>query len=453
MPESTIKQAAFFDDESFALSLDASDVIAPLRAEFHIPPTHAAWAGLSADLVRGDPLAPSIYMTGNSLGCMPRSARQMLMGQLDDWAGLGVEGHVHGRDPWLPYHESLRGPLARIVGAKEHEVVAMNSLTVNLHVLMTSFYRPTRERFRIMIEDAAFPSDSHAVMSQARLHAASAGFDVREAIVRLKPREGEHTLRTQDVLDAIAREGSSLALVMLGGVNYLTGQWFEMEPITRAARSAGAVCGWDLAHAAGNVPVKLHEWGADFAAWCSYKYLNSGPGAVAGAFVHERHLARTDLQQFAGWWGNDPTTRFQMGPDFVPVASADRWQLSNPPIFALTPVKASAAIFDRAGMEKLREKSLRLTGYLAWLIDGINRDAPASRQIGVLTPREPAQRGCQLSLVLPGEARRSFEALRARGVVCDFRSPNVVRVAPVPLYTSYHDVWRLGLALRNGTSK
>ncbi len=443
---------SYLNQESFALAQDAKDELASFREEFHIPRTHAAWAGLNADLVRGDASAPCIYMTGNSLGCMPRRAREMLMGQLDDWAGLGVEGHLHGRDPWLPYHESLRGPLSRLVGALEREVVAMNSLTVNLHVLMTSFYRPTPARFKIMIEDAAFPSDSHAVASQARLHTAAHGHDPASAIVRLRPRDGEATLRTEDVLSAIEREGPALALVMLGGVNYLTGQWMQMEPITRAARAAGAVCGWDLAHAAGNVPLRLHDWGADFAAWCSYKYLNAGPGAIAGAFVHERHLARTDLVQFAGWWGNDPSTRFAMGPEFVPVASADRWQLSNPPIFSMTPVKASLELFDRADITRLRAKSLRLTGYAEWLIDQINASISASghgasRQIGILTPRDPAQRGCQLSLVLPGDARRAHDGLKARGVICDFRSPNVVRVAPAPLYTTFHDVWRLGRAL------
>jgi kynureninase len=441
----------YSNDESFALAQDAADPLAPLRAEFHIPRAHAAWAGLPADLVRGDATAPSIYMTGNSLGAMPRKAREMLMHQLDDWAGLGVEGHLHGRDPWLPYHESLRAPLARLVGALEREVVAMNSLTVNLHVLMTSFYRPSPTRYKIMIEDAAFPSDSHAVQSQAYLHINDHGHNPAEAIVRLRPRAGESTLRTDDILAAIEREGPSLALVMLGGVNYLTGQWLDMRPITAAARACGAICGWDLAHAAGNVPMRLHDWGADFAAWCSYKYLNSGPGAIAGAFVHERHLARTDLPQFAGWWGNDPATRFAMGPDFVPVASADRWQLSNPPIFSMTPVKASLELFDRAGIDQLRAKSIRLTGYAEWLIDQINdqinANAPASNRIGILTPRDPDRRGCQLSLVLPGDARRAHDGLKARGVVCDFRSPNVVRVAPTPLYTSFHDVWRLGQAL------
>lgn len=407
----------FRADEAFARELDARDPLAAFRAEFLIP-----------DLGTG---TPAVYLTGNSLGCQPRAVGELLASELEDWAKLGVEGHLHGRDPWLPYHEQFRGPLSRLVGATEREVVAMNSLTVNLHFLMVSFYRPSADRFKIIIEDTAFPSDSYAVASQASFH----GFDPSRAIVRLKPRDGEHTLRTEDVVASIDREKP--ALVMLGGVNYLTGQWFDMPAITTAGKRAGAVVGWDLAHAAGNVPVKLHDWNADFAAWCSYKYLNSGPGAIAGAFIHEKHLADASLPRFAGWWGNDPKTRFRMGPNFVPTPSADAWSMSNPPIFSLTPLKASLALYDRATMPRLREKSLRLTGYLEFLLS-----SRKARGLSVLTPADPAARGCQLSLVVPGMSREIQQQLLKRGVVCDFREPNVVRAAPVPLYNSFHDVWR-----------
>jgi kynureninase len=340
------------------------------------------------------------------------------------WKGI-CTGEIRG------YHEQFRAPLGRLVGATEREVVAMNSLTVNLHLLMASFYRPTPDRFSIIIEDTAFPSDSYAVASQASFH----GFDPHRAVVRLRPRVGERVLRTEDVVGLIERERP--ALVMLGAVNYLTGQWLDMAAITAAGHRAGAAVGWDLAHAAGNVPMRLHDWGVDFAAWCSYKYLNAGPGAIAGAFVHEKHLARTDLPRLCGWWGNDPATRFRMGPDFVPVASADAWSLSNPPIFSLTPLKASLDLFDRATMPALRAKSVRLTSYMESLL------APRrAKGLEILTPAEPSARGCQLSLVVPGMSREIQRRLLERHVVCDFREPNVVRAAPAPLYNSYHDVWR-----------
>lgn len=443
--------------EAYAIDLDRADTLAHFRDRFALPPASAAMAGLSgwsrADAACKDTSEPrAIYLTGNSLGAMPKAARELINQQLDDWSLLGVEGHVHGRDPWLPYHEQFRAPLARLVGARPHEVVCMNSLTVNLHLLMASFYRPTSERYAIIIEDTAFPSDSYAVMSQARFHARAQGFDLTTAIIRQKPREGEATLRTEDIEAVIAREGPRVALVMLGAVNYLTGQWFDMERITRAAHSVGALCGWDLAHAVGNVPMRLHDIGADFAAWCSYKYLNSGAGAIAGAFVHETHVADKSLPQFAGWWGNDPATRFKMGPEFSPVASADRWQLSNPPIFAMIPIKASLALFEEAGIDRLRAKSLQLTGLLQALIDLINVARPAADQIKVLTPRDPQARGCQLSLVMPGDAKQTFAALQRAGVICDFREPNVIRAAPVPLYTRFIDVWRFAHALDQATS-
>ncbi len=420
--------------EAAALALDRADPLAECRGWFHIPPAAAAWAGEAAGGSHAvDANAPSIYLVGNSLGCQPKSVRGAIEQELLDWERLGVEAHMHGKHPWLAYHEELREPAARLVGALPSEVCMMNSLTVNLHFLMASFYRPTRERFKIVIEDSAFPSDSYAVGSQAGFH----GLDPASAVVRLKPRDGEHALRTEDTLAFLEREGKSVALMLLGGVNYLTGQWFDMEALTVAGHKAGAMVGWDLAHAAGNVPLKLHDWGADFAAWCTYKYLNSGPGAIAGAFVHERHLARRDLVQFAGWWGNDPGTRFKMGPDFVPRLTADRWAVSNPPIFSLTPVRESLGIFDKVGMAALREKSLKLTGYLEGLLDGL----PSGR-VTSLTPRDSASRGCALSLVFHRGSREAFSELKRHGVICDFREPNVIRAAPVPLYNSFHDVWK-----------
>jgi kynureninase len=418
--------------EAAALALDRADPLAHCRDWFHIPPARAAWAGDPAG-GETDPEAAAIYLVGNSLGCQPKAVRAAIEQELTDWQHLGVEAHLHATHPWVHYHEEMRDHAARLVGAVPSEVCMMNSLTVNLHMLMATFYRPTRERSRIVIEDSAFPSDSYAVQSQARFH----GFDPADAVIRLRPRQGEHTLRTEDISAFLEREGRSVALLLLGGVNYLTGQWFDMPAITSAGRAAGAIVGWDLAHAAGNVPLSLHDWSVDFAAWCTYKYLNSGPGAIAGAFVHERHLARTDLVQFAGWWGNDPATRFKMGPDFVPRHTADRWAVSNPPIFSLTPVRESLAIFDRVGMPALRAKSLKLTGYLESLLATLPPGLVTS-----LTPGDPAQRGCALSLVFSRGSREAFAALKRRGVICDFREPNVIRAAPVPLYNTFHDAWK-----------
>lgn len=436
--------------EAFALALDQRDPLRPFRDRFLIPRAEDISPGTS-------PRGQCVYLTGNSLGLQPAAVKEALLTELDDWARLGVEGHTHARHPWLPYHEPLRAPLARLVGAHEHEVVAMNTLTVNLHLLLLSFYRPTTERSRIIIEDSAFPSDSYAVESQAALH----GLNPADTVIRLRPRDGETALRTRDILEAIDRAGPRLALVMLGGVNYLTGQFFDIPAITRAAHDAGAMAGWDLAHAAGNVPLRLHDWNADFAVWCSYKYLNSGPGAVAGAFVHERHCANRALPQLAGWWGNDPLTRFHMQPGFVPVERADRWALSNPPIFSLAPVRVSLSIFDEAGgLPALRAKSLALTAYLEYLLTGQAAPAPGFAPpattppaplsgLRVLTPTDPAQRGCQLSLAIdPARVRSVLGALKHEGVVCDFREPDVIRAAPVPLYNSFHDVWRFARTLR-----
>lgn len=419
-----------------AKELDARDPLAPYRAEFCIPrvgdvtPTRRSEAG------------ECVYLVGNSLGLMPKATRAAVVQELDDWARLGVEGHFHAQHPWYPYHEELRAGLAHVVGAQEKEVVAMNSLTTNLHLLMASFYRPTRERFKIVIEDGAFSSDSYAVQSQVEWHARHAGFDAGAGLVRLCPRAGESTLRTADILETIDREKDSIALLMLSGVNYLTGQRFDMEAITAFARARGIVVGWDLAHAAGNVELALHDWGCDFAAWCHYKYLNSGPGAVAGAFVHERHLGDATMPRLAGWWGNDPATRFRMEPTFIPVARADAWALSNPPVLALAPVRVSLGIFARATMASLCAKSRALTEFADALLRGVEGAK-------VVTPVEATARGCQFSLRFDREARGVHEALGAAGVVADFREPDVIRVAPVPLYNSFGDVARLALVLRD----
>jgi kynureninase len=411
------------------------------RDLFHIP------------LAGGGGYAEVAYLAGNSLGLQPKATRGELIEELDAWATLGVEGHLEAARPWLPYHESLTEPAARLVGALPAETVVMNSLTVNLHLLMVSFYRPVGRRNRIVIEDSAFPSDSYAVRSQTRFH----GLDPDESVVRLRPRPGEDTLRTEDVVGYLEREGRRVALVLLGGVNYLTGELMDIPAITTAGRAAGATVGWDLAHTAGNVPLALHEWGVDFAAWCSYKYLNSGPGALAGAFVHERHLGDPAIQRFEGWWSTDPATRFEMTPVSRPQPTADAWQVSNPPILAMGPVRTSLQIFDKVGMSALRERSKRLTGYLHRLLDGITvasgsrppaRGTP-DRPITVVTPSHPARRGCQLSVRIGrGGAPGLTKRLRHEyGVVADAREPDILRLAPVPLYSTYHDCWRAADAL------
>ncbi|WP_240938085.1 kynureninase [Nocardioides sp. JQ2195] len=413
-------------DEEGARALDAGDP--SQRDQFLVPPVPDR---------PGEELA---YLAGNSLGLQPRVTAQRLTAELDDWARLGVEGHLEAERPWLPYHELLREPAARLVGARPVEVVAMNSLTVNLHLMMLSFYRPTPERHAIVIEDTAFPSDSYAVRSQAALH----GFDPDEAVIRLRAREGEAGLRSEDVVTFLREKGDTVALVLLGGVNYYSGEFLDIPAITRAGHDAGAVVGWDLAHAAGNVPLQLHDWDVDWAAWCTYKYLNSGPGAIAGAFVHERHLADRSLPRLEGWWSTDPATRFAMGPEVTPVASADAWQLSNPPILAMAPVLASLEMFDEVGIETLRARSERLTAYLEQALDDLCGD----RALEIITPRDPARRGSQLSVrLLADDAGDVARALRERGVIADARQPDVIRLAPVPMYCGYHDCWRAARAL------
>ena len=406
-----------------AKTMDASDDLRSFRQRFHFPQS-----------IAGD---EPIYFTGNSLGLTPKKAREYVDQELDDWARFAVEGHMNARNPWLPYHEFLNEQMADIVGAKPAEVVVMNSLTVNLHLLLVSFYRPTPERHKIVIEKGAFPSDQYAVTSQIKFH----GLDPKTSLVELTPREGETTLHTEDMIERIEREGDAIALVMLGGVNYYTGQAFDMKAIAKAGHKAGALVGFDLAHAAGNISLRLHDWDVDFAPWCSYKYLNGGPGAVGGLFVHERHATAFDLPRFAGWWGHDKETRFLMGPEFKPLAGAEGWQISNPPILQMAALRSSLEIFAEAGMDKLVAKSRRLTGYLEEQLRGIGSDS-----ISVITPSDTLQRGCQLSIRVGDKGLH--ERISKRGIYTDWREPDVIRAAPVPLYNSFEDVRRFASILK-----
>ncbi len=400
-----------------AAALDAADPLTRFRDQFHIP--------------RRESGEEVVYFTGNSLGLQPRRVRGYIEQELRDWETLGVEGHARAKHPWMPYHEFLTGQMADVVGAKPIETVVMNSLTVNLHLLLISFYRPSGERRKVMIEKGAFPSDRYAIEAQIKLH----GLDPASDLIELEPRDGEATLRTEDIIAAIEREGPSLAMVLFGGVNYYTGQAFEMREITAAGHAVGAVVGFDLAHAAGNLELKLHDWGVDLAVWCSYKYLNGGPGAVGGAFVHERHADCPDIPRLAGWWGHDKATRFLMGPKFIPIAGAEGWQISNPPILQMASLRASLEIFAEAGMSALRERSVRLTAYLEQMLAAIDDD-----RISVITPTDPRQRGCQLSIRVKNADKSLFAAISERGVVADWREPDVIRVAPVPLYNSFGDI-------------
>lgn len=413
-----------------AAAMDAADPLSAYRERFHVPKT------------AGDD--DVIYFTGNSLGLQPKTTRGYVDQELEDWAKLGVEGHLHAKNPWLPYHEFLTEPMARIIGAQAIETVVMNALTVNLHTLLVSFYRPTAERYKIVIEKGAFPSDQYAVKSQILSHSPAKTQSRKEDhLIELAPREGETTLRTEDIIEAIEREGDDIALVMLGGVNYYTGQAFDIEAISEAGHRVGAVVGFDLAHAAGNLDLKMHDWGADFAVWCCYKYLNGGPGAVGGAFVHEKHSRSFDLPRFAGWWGHDKETRFLMGPEFRPIAGAEGWQISNPPILQMAALRASLEIFDEVGMTALAERSRRLTGYLEWLVDSIG-----DGRISIITPRDAEQRGCQLSIRVNNGDRSLHERIVAAGISADWREPDVIRVAPVPLYNTFSDIHRFAEELR-----
>ena len=403
-----------------AAALDAEDELAPIRDMFHFP----------------DLDTPQLaYFSGHSLGLQPNTIRPAIEAELDEWAKYGVEGHFLSERPWYSYHELLTPPMAKLVGAKHSEVVCMNSLTTNLHLLFVSFYRPTKERFKIISEARMFPSDRYLLETQASFH----GFDPDEAIIEVGPREGEWVIRHEDILHAISDNADQLALVFLGGVNYITGQRFDMQALAAAAHDVGAIAGFDLAHAAGNIPLSLHDWDVEFAAWCSYKYLNSSPGNVGGIFVHERHGNDPSLPRFGGWWGHDKEVRFKMEPGFKPMPGAEGWQLSNAPVLGMTAMLKSLELFDSVGMQALRAKSERLTAFLEEAIDELAETFP-HENIRLISPRDPAQRGCQLSFELGDQTRDFFEALIKEGVIADFREPNIIRVAPVPLYNNYGDI-------------
>ena len=416
----------FDSTEACARRLDIEDNLSSYRKEFHIPKQQDG--------------SEVLYFTGNSLGLQPRRTAGYLQQELTDWANLGVEGHFHAKNPWMPYHELLTDSLCKLVGAEPNEVVAMNTLSANLHFMMVSFYKPTNERYKIVIESDAFPSDKYAVESQLKFH----GYDPSDALIKLTPRPGEELIRHQDIEELLEREGKSIALVMIGGVNYYTGQLFDLKSITNAAHAQGCKVGFDLAHAVGNVVLNLHDDGPDFAAWCSYKYLNSGPGCLGGCFVHNRHANDRSLPRFAGWWGHNKTTRFNMRHEFDPIAGAEGWQLSNPPIFSLASMRASLSIFDEVGMDKLRAKSERLTGYFEYLIHELNDE-----RIAIITPTNATERGCQLSIQVKSADKRLHAGLMEKGIITDWREPDVIRAAPVPLYNSFMDVYLFVVELKN----
>lgn len=387
---------------------------------------------------------PVVYFTGNSLGLQPKATREYINQELDDWAKWGVEGHFHAKNPWMPYHEILTQQTAQVVGALPEEVVVTHSLTTNLHLLMVSFYQPTQKRYKILCEAKAFPSDQYALQSQVKFH----GLDPKEALIQIAPREGEHTVRMEDVQSLIEQHADEIALIMIGGVNYYTGQLWDMESITRWGHDAGAIVGFDLAHAAGNIHLKLHEWKVDFAAWCGYKYLNSSPGGVSGLYVNQKHLTNKELVRFAGWWGQEKETRFLMQEEFRPIPTAEAWQLSNAPVLGMAAHKASLDIFEEAGMIQLCKKRDLLTGYLEFIIEDIsNRFDNVTFEI--ITPRDKEQRGAQLSILAHGQGKALFDYISEEGVVADWREPNVIRIAPAPLYNNFEDVYRFGQILES----
>ncbi|SKB86114.1 kynureninase [Maribacter arcticus] len=410
----------------FAQSLDAQDNLRSYRDEFIFPK------------INGKEV---IYFTGNSLGLQPKRTKGFVDEVMKDWAELAVEGHFYAEKPWWDYHERLAEPLAKVVGALPEEVSVMNTLTVNLHLLMVSFYRPTKTRFKILCEEKAFPSDQYMFQSQVRFH----GLDPDETIVEIKKRDGEHHWRTEDILEKIEELGDELSLVLIGGVNYYNGQVMDMEAITRAGKTAGANVGWDLAHAVGNVELKLHDWDADFASWCSYKYMNSGPGNASGIYVNKRHLNKKDIQRFEGWWGTKKETRFLMKPEFEPMENADAWQISNVPILSVAPYLASLTMFEEVGMNKLIDKRNTIVAYLEFILHEIDKEVDSSFEI--ITPKD---RGCQLSVFLHGQGKSLFNYLMENGVVTDWREPNVIRLAPAPFYSSYEDMYRFGQILKAG---
>ncbi len=408
----------YTDHIDFAKKMDAGDPLANYRNQFHLP--------------RQKNGQPFIYLCGNSLGLQPKITESYILQELEDWKNLGVEGHFHAKNPWMPYHEFLTEKMAKVVGAKPIEVVVMNTLSVNLHLMMASFYRPQNKRIKIVMESDAFPSDRYAIESQIKYH----GYKTEDALLELKPRAGEELIQMEDVEKIINEEGEHIALILLGGVNYYTGQVFDMKKIAEWGHAKGCMVGFDLAHGAGNLHLNLHEDNIDFACWCTYKYLNAGPGSVAGCFVHERHAHNYELPRFAGWWGHNKATRFGMRDDFDPIPGAEGWQLSNPPILSLAAIKASLDLFAEVGMEALNKKTLLLTGYLEYLLENIGSD-----RIKIITPKDVNQRGCQLSIQVKNADKKIFGKITEAGVIADWREPDVIRVAPVPFYNSFEDVF------------
>ena len=419
----------FKNSLEFAQSLDANDELRTYRDEFHFPKVNGKQV---------------IYFTGNSLGLQPKRTKLYVDEVMSDWANMAVEGHFYSDKPWWDYQERFAVPLSEIVGAKPSEVGVMNTLTVNLHLLMVSFYNPTPKKYKIICEEKAFPSDQYMFQSQVKFH----GFDPKDAIVEIKRREGEANIRLEDVLAKIEEVGSELALVLIGGVNYYTGQVFDMKTITAAGQKQGAYVGWDLAHAAGNIKLDLHDWNVDFAAWCSYKYMNSGPGNASGFFVHEKHHNDKELKRFAGWYGHNKERRFKMEPDFDPVHGADGWQISNLPILSLAPYLASVEMFAEVGMDKLIAKRNLITAYLEFVLHEIDKELDGA-EFEILTPSNQDERGCQLSVYLHGQGRELFERLMKNGVITDWREPNVIRLAPAPFYCSFEDMYDFGQILKN----
>jgi kynureninase len=411
----------FQKTQEFAVKMDKEDTLKRFREKFHFPQFNNQNV---------------LYFTGNSLGLQPKSTKAYLLQELDDWAKFGVEGHFHAKNPWYSYHELFSEPLSKITGAYQHEVVAMNQLTSNLHFLMASFYRPDKKRNKILCEAKAFPSDQYALQTQAAFH----GFDPDNIVVEIEPDTGSHLIDDKKIINKIQELGEELAVVLIGGVNYFSGQVFDMKAITEAAHKSGAICGFDLAHAVGNIKLNLHEWNIDFAAWCSYKYLNSGPGSVAGVFIHEKHAKNTELIRLGGWWGHDKNERFKMHKNFKPIASAEGWQLSNAPVLSMAAHKASLDIFMEAGMDNLCKKSELLTEYLEFVIQEINKEQTDDKKLEIITPGDTKRRGCQLSIVAHGRGKKLFTNLTENGVITDWREPNVIRMAPVPLYNSFEDV-------------
>ena len=415
----------------FAKQLDDKDSLKDFRNKFYIP------------IINGK---ECIYFTGNSLGLQPKTTQDYVVNELEDWANFGVEGHFHARKPWMPYHEIFAEQLAKVVGALPEEVVAMNQLTVNLHLLMVSFYRPTKQRYKIICEAKAFPSDQYAMESQVRYH----GYNSDDAIIEIAPREGDYEIRTEDIIASIQQHSNEVALVLFGGVNYYSGQVFDMAAITKAAHQVGAIAGFDLAHAAGNVELKLHEWDADFACWCSYKYLNSGPGGVSGIFINQKHIANKDIPRFAGWWGHTKETRFKMEKGFEAIPTAEGWQLSNAPVLSMAAHKASLDIFSEAGMSNLFAKGKLLSDYLLFILNDINASSK-EKVIEVITPANA--KGCQVSMLILKKGKEIFETLKQNGVLSDWREPNVIRVAPVPLYNRFEDIFTFGQIIKDIVSR